>query len=85
MAAALLLVAGLTVAAAGTGTRQALAQRQADGTYKTVRLRIGAAAYAGAARKLANLNDIGLTPAGQARWQAARDQELEDVMSYPGD
>lgn len=62
-----------------------IAQRQGDGTYKTVRHRIAVAAYAGAARKLANLNDIGLTPAGQARWQAARDRELQDVLSSPGD
>ena len=62
-----------------------IAQRQGNGTYKTVRHQISTAAYAGAARKLANLNDIGLTPAGQARWQAARDRELQDVLAFPGD
>jgi hypothetical protein len=62
-----------------------IAQRQGDATYRTVRHRISTAAYAGAARKLVNLSDIGLTPAGQARWQAARDRELQDAMSNPGD
>lgn len=58
-----------------------VAERQGDGSYKAVRRTLTAAAYAAAAKKLANLNEIGLTPAGAARWRAAREDELRDAQS----
>jgi hypothetical protein len=58
-----------------------VAQQQPDGTYKAVRQTLTAASYAAAAAKLNNLNELGLTPAGAARWQAARAEELRDAQS----
>jgi hypothetical protein len=58
-----------------------VAQQQGDGTYKAVRQTLTSAAFDAAAAKLNNLNEIGLTPAGAARWRAARDQELRDAQS----
>jgi hypothetical protein len=58
-----------------------VAQRQGDGTYKAVRQRLTTPTFNAAAAKLNNLNEIGLTPAGAARWRAARDEELRDAQS----
>jgi hypothetical protein len=50
-----------------------IAQKQDDGTFKVVRQPLSDAAFAGASRKLANLNRLGLTPASADKWQAAHD------------
>jgi hypothetical protein len=55
----------------------------AGAAFKAVRRKISDPTFDGATKKLANLNDLGLTPEGVARYQAARDEEwrraLEDA------
>jgi hypothetical protein len=52
-----------------------VAEQQPDRTYRAVRHQLSDTAFTAAALKLANLNWIGLTPSGAARWRAARDRE----------
>lgn len=56
-------------------------QDQGDATYKAVQKTLSTGAFEAASRKLANLNEIGLTPSGAARWRAAREAELRDAES----
>jgi hypothetical protein len=58
-----------------------VAQPQGDGTFRAVRQTLTDDVFAAASRKLGNLNEIGLTPSGVARWQAAREQEVRDAQS----
>lgn len=55
-------------------------EAQGDGTFKAVRRKLSEPAFEGASKKLANLNDLGLTPEGAARWQAARDEEWREAL-----
>jgi hypothetical protein len=60
-----------------------VAERQRDGTFKAVRSKLRPAAFADAWKKLTNLNELGLTPSGVARWEKAREQEREAERNAP--
>lgn len=58
-----------------------VAVRQPDGTWNARRRKLAPSSGKAAALKLANLNELGLTPEGDKRWQQAR--RAEDARPFP--